>query len=93
MSPFTESIVEDATLGWLASLGYSVLHGLDIAAAEPAAERSDPNYRDVVLEGRASGVTASGSGLALKYNVAMQDLTLTLGAPRRSGETQKDEKS
>jgi small subunit ribosomal protein S9 len=29
-----------------------VLHGPDIAAGEPAAERSDPGYRDVVLEGR-----------------------------------------
>ena len=49
---FSESVVEDATLGWLESLGYSVLHGPDIAVGEPAAERSDPNYRDVVLEGR-----------------------------------------
>lgn len=49
---FTESVVEDAALGWLESLGYSVLHGPDIAAGESAAERSDPNYRDVVLEGR-----------------------------------------
>jgi len=49
---FTESVVEDAALGWLESLGYLVLHGPDIAAGEPAAERSDPNYRDVVLEGR-----------------------------------------
>ncbi len=47
-----ESHVEDATLGWLESLGYSVLHGPDIAAGEPIAERSDPNYRDVMLEGR-----------------------------------------
>ena len=49
---FTESVVEDAALAWLASLGYTVLHGPDIAAGMPAAERSDPNYRDVVLEGR-----------------------------------------
>ena len=49
---FTESVVEDAALAWLASLGYAILHGPDIAAGESAAERSDPNYRDVVLEGR-----------------------------------------
>ena len=49
---FTESVVEDAALAWLASLGYTVLHGPDIAAGMPDAERSDPNYRDVVLEGR-----------------------------------------
>lgn len=49
---FTESVVEDAALAWLESLGYSVLHGPDIAVGMPAAERSDPNYRDVILEGR-----------------------------------------
>ena len=49
---FTESIVEDAALVWLEGLGYSVLHGPDIAVGEPGAERTDPNYRDVVLERR-----------------------------------------
>ena len=48
----TESTVEDTTLAWFEELGYAVLHGPDIAAGEPAAERSDPEYRDVVLEGR-----------------------------------------
>ena len=48
----TESIVEDATLAWLESLGYAVLHGPEIAAGMPGTERSDPNYRDVVLESR-----------------------------------------
>ena len=54
MSPsaFTESVVEEAALAWLASLGYAVSHGPEIAAGEPAAERSDPNYRDVTLEQR-----------------------------------------
>jgi type I restriction enzyme, R subunit len=49
---FTESIVEDAALSWLEALGYQVLHGPDVAAGEPGAERSDPNYRDVLLERR-----------------------------------------
>ena len=49
---FTESVVEEATLAWLESLGYAILHGPDIAAGMVGAERSDPNYRDVVLEGR-----------------------------------------
>ena len=49
---FTESVVEDAALAWLEDLGYAVLRGPDIAAGEPSAERSDPNYRDVVLERR-----------------------------------------
>ncbi len=49
---FTESIVEDAALAWLEALGYAVLHGPDIAAGEYGAERTDPNYRDVLLESR-----------------------------------------
>ena len=52
MGNFTESVVEDAALAWLEALGYVVLHGPDIATGMPGAERSDPNYRDVVLEGR-----------------------------------------
>jgi len=52
MRSFTESIVEDAALAWLEGLGYSVLYGPDLAVGEPAAERSDPNFRDVVLDGR-----------------------------------------
>src|SRR6266852_4312326 len=52
MAQFTESVVEEAALAWLEALGYPVLHGPDIAAGEPGAERSDPNYRDVLLERR-----------------------------------------
>jgi type I restriction enzyme, R subunit len=50
MSKFVESIVEDAALVWLEQLGYRVLTGADIALGEPAAERTDPKYRDVILE-------------------------------------------
>ena len=49
---FAESTVEQAALAWLEGLGYAGLYGPGIAAGEPAAERSDPNYRDVVLERR-----------------------------------------
>ena len=49
MTKFTESVVKDATLGWLQALGYEIRQGPDIAAGEPGAERSDPNYRDVLL--------------------------------------------
>lgn len=52
MPAFTESVVEDAALAWLEALGYAVLHGPDIATGEPGAERSDANYRDVMLEAR-----------------------------------------
>jgi type I restriction enzyme R subunit len=47
---FTESVVEDAALGWIESLGYSIAHGPEIAPGEPTAERS--SYAQVVLEGR-----------------------------------------
>jgi type I restriction enzyme R subunit len=50
--PFTESLVEEAALGWLGELGYAVRHGPDIAAGQPAAERADFGYRDVILEKR-----------------------------------------
>ncbi len=52
MTAFTESVVEDAALAWLEALGYTVLYGPAIAAGERGAERSDPSYRDVVLEVR-----------------------------------------
>jgi type I restriction enzyme, R subunit len=47
---FTESVVEDAALAWLEGLGYTILHGPDIAPGQPFAERED--YGQVVLEGR-----------------------------------------
>lgn len=53
MSPaVTETVVEGAAPAWLEALGYAVLHGPDIAEGTPGAERSDPNYRDVLLERR-----------------------------------------
>ena len=52
MPTFTESIVEDAALGWLKARGFETKHGPDIAAGEPGAERFDPGYHDVVLEQR-----------------------------------------
>jgi type I restriction enzyme R subunit len=52
MTRFAESVVEEAALAWLEALGYAVLHGPEIAAGEPDAERRDPAYRDVVLERR-----------------------------------------
>ena len=49
---FTESTVEEAALAVLGRLGWAVLHGPEIAVGTAAAERSDPAYRDVVLERR-----------------------------------------
>ena len=50
MNSITESDIEAAALNWLAGMGYSVLHGPDIAPDTPDAERS--RYEDVVLDRR-----------------------------------------
>ncbi len=50
MSPFTESVVEEATLAWLEGAGWQVRNGAEIAPGEPAAERGD--YGQVVLAQR-----------------------------------------
>ena len=46
----SESVVEQAVLAWLESLGWNVAHGPDIAPDAPGAERTD--YGAVFLEGR-----------------------------------------
>lgn len=58
MGAFTESVVEQAALGWLEALGYQILHGPEIAAGEALAERADPSFRDVILERRLREVLA-----------------------------------
>ncbi|MCH7954375.1 MAG: type I restriction endonuclease subunit R [Candidatus Marinimicrobia bacterium] len=50
MSKITENTIEQSALIWLGELGYSTLHGPDIAPEEPNSERSD--YGQVVLLGR-----------------------------------------
>lgn len=45
-----ESDIEEAALEWLTDLGYTVLHGPDIAPDAPNAERS--TYKEVVLTNR-----------------------------------------
>jgi type I restriction enzyme R subunit len=47
-----EMDVEQAALAWLESSGFAVGHGPEIAVGQPAAERSDAAYRDVLLERR-----------------------------------------
>lgn len=37
---FSESVVEEAALGWLENMGYQVLHGPDIGPDGPQAERA-----------------------------------------------------
>ena len=50
MMAFSESVVEEAALAWLASAGWRVRNGAEIAPGEPAAERD--NYGQVVLAQR-----------------------------------------
>ena len=50
MAGVTESVVEQAALAWLESVGWSVRHGAEIAPGELAAERSD--YGQVILAQR-----------------------------------------
>ncbi len=50
MTTLTEADVEQAALDWLATLGWSVAHGSDIAPDAPGTERGD--YGQVVLERR-----------------------------------------
>ena len=50
MLVITENILEETCLGWLSELGWTVLHGPDIAQGASAQERVD--YRQVILLGR-----------------------------------------
>jgi type I restriction enzyme R subunit len=50
VSGFSESVVEDAALAWLAEVGFGVAHGPEIAPGEPAAERD--SFSEPLLPGR-----------------------------------------
>ncbi|MCW5705533.1 MAG: hypothetical protein KIT82_23485 [Bradyrhizobium sp.] len=56
---FTESVVEDATLAWLETIGCEFAHGPDIAPDLPTAERTD--YGEVVLAQHLRDVLARSS--------------------------------
>ncbi|MGH7827890.1 MAG: hypothetical protein ACREQ7_22280 [Candidatus Binatia bacterium] len=43
MGSFTESVVEEAALAWLESLGYATKHGPEIGPGEFLAERAGNN--------------------------------------------------
>jgi type I restriction enzyme R subunit len=49
-APFSESVIEQAALAWLESLGYLIISGLEIAPGEVMAERDD--YGQVCLSHR-----------------------------------------
>lgn len=46
MTRICESAIEEAVLDWFDELGWSLLHGPDIAPGEPASERE--TYSDVI---------------------------------------------
>ncbi len=50
MTRICESHIEEAALKWFEKLGWTVLHGPNIAPDEPAAERA--SYADVILRDR-----------------------------------------
>jgi type I restriction enzyme R subunit len=56
MASITEDLLEETCLEWLAGLGWTVLHGPDLAPEMPDAERDD--YRQVLLLGRLSAALA-----------------------------------
>ncbi len=49
---FTKSDAEEAALGWLEALGYTVRHGPEVAFGVDGGERSDPGYHDTILQNR-----------------------------------------
>jgi type I restriction enzyme R subunit len=53
---FSESVVEQAALGWLDGLGYAIKHGPEFTPGEAGAERE--GYGQVVLERRLRGALA-----------------------------------
>ena len=50
MAGFTESVVEEAALPWLESLGYKVKHGPEIAPGELFAERTATGAKDARVQ-------------------------------------------
>ncbi len=48
----TESDTEQAALGWLNALGYTIRHGPEIAFGVDRGERTDPGFRDAILQNR-----------------------------------------
>jgi type I restriction enzyme R subunit len=56
VSKFAESHVEDAALAWVSEIGFTILHGPDIAPDSMFAERT--SYDQVILKGRLAKAVA-----------------------------------
>lgn len=77
---FTESVVEEAALDWLAGLGWRVAHGPEIAPGMPEAERE--SYHDVILVERLrAAVERLNPGASQMARAQALDVALTAGAP------------
>ena len=68
MTTFTESVVEQAALGWLEGIGWPVRNGTDLAPDGPVPERRD--YSQVVLETRLRDALCPGSYVAISHSTA-----------------------
>ncbi|MHB1944380.1 MAG: type I restriction endonuclease [Metallibacterium sp.] len=79
----SEADVENTALHWLRGLGWRVKYGPDLARGMPEAERSDPGYRDVILEGRLrDALTRLNPELPAEALADAQRKLLRLDAPR-----------
>ena len=82
---FTKSVVEQAALAWLESLGLFVRHGIEIAANElwcKGAERAD--YAYVMLEARLRDALARFNAVLLPKLISGE---LRLNGAHRNAET------
>ena len=65
MTTFSESVVEQAALAWLESVGWLLHHGAEIAPGEPAAERFGRFIKPLFARS-ISATTDSGTLAALR---------------------------
>ena len=59
MTAFTESVVEQAALAWLESVGWQIRNGAEITPGEPATERD--SLRPELISGELSVKDAENS--------------------------------
>jgi hypothetical protein len=91
MNSFTELEVEEAALEWLRGLGYTVVHGPEIAPGSDRAERG--NYGEVTLRAIAQALVAkvragqAGEGHADGAGSGRGAGTRTHGRPRTDTDT------
>jgi len=75
MTAFTESVVEDAALAWLESLGYAIKHGPEIAPGEFFQTNGPRRSRSA---GPRAAVSAKNATTQRKSNVRKMHIALKL---------------